>query len=109
MKKLLLMIAIIAVALGAAAQNRTAKGRVVFAGDGDPLVGASVNAGGMKVATDADGRFSITVPASVKQITVSYVGMKTAQFDITSGDMEIELNSTSTDLDEIVVTALGMK
>ena len=65
MKKLLLMIAIIAVALGAAAQNRTAKGRVVFAGDGDPLVGASVNAGGMKVATDADGRFSITVPASV--------------------------------------------
>ena len=79
MKKLfLLLAAIVTLAMSVSAQNRTYKGVVLSSADDEPLVGAAVQPVGSPnsgVMTNIDGEFTITVPASVKEITVSYVGM----------------------------------
>lgn len=82
MKKLsLLLFAALTIgcAAGASAQTRTVTGTVVYAGDDEPLAGATVLpvGGGSGVATDADGHFSITIGPKVKKLNFSYVGMIT--------------------------------
>lgn len=92
------------------AQTRTVTGIVISADDGEPLVGATilpVGATSHGAATDIDGHFTLQVPNSVKKIKVSYVGMKSATVDIKSGTMKIELESTDTRLDEVMVVAYG--
>ena len=77
MKKLfLLLVAVISFGLCAVAQNRTVKGQVLSA-DGEPLIGASVLGVGTQsgTATDIDGNFTLSIPASVKTLQVAYVGM----------------------------------
>ncbi|MCM1163760.1 MAG: TonB-dependent receptor [Muribaculaceae bacterium] len=109
MKKLFLLLAvIITFAIGAAAQNRTVTGEVVSADNGEPLMGATVMGVGSKigVVTDLDGNFSITLPASVKKLTVSYVGMNTQEVDITASPMTIKLESSNM-LDEVITVAYG--
>ncbi len=108
MKKLFLLLAvIITFALNVAAQNRTVTG-VVVDDNGEPLVGATVMGVGSKigVATDIDGKFSISVPASVKKLSVAYVGMNTKETDITPSPMTITL-STSNVLEEVITVAYG--
>ena len=109
MKKLFLLLAvIITFAISAAAQDRTVTGEVVSADNGEPLVGATVMGVGSKigVVTDLDGNFSITLPASVKKLSVSYVGMNTREVDITPGRMSIQLEGSNM-LDEVVTVAYG--
>lgn len=93
----------------ASAQERTVTGQVVYAGDGEPLVGASVLpiGGGVGCSTDIDGNFTLKVGANVKRLKVSYVGMKTAEVDITSGKMLIKLDDAENRLDEVMVVAYG--
>lgn len=94
------------------AQTRTVSGTVVYAGDKEPLIGASVIPAGAHasgVATNLDGKFTLTVPDGITKINVSYVGMITAQVDITDSPMLIELKNADNQLDEVVVTAFGMK
>lgn len=55
-----------------------------------------------------DGKFMLTIPSSVKLITVSYVGMATRQVEVSS-NMVIKLENADTQLDEVVVTAMGVK
>ena len=110
MKKLfLLLVAVLSISLCASAQNRTVKGVVVYAGDQEPLPGATILpvGGGNGVATDIDGKFSIEVPASVKKLNVSYVGMVTKEVAITEGEMHIELTNSENSLDEVMVVAYG--
>lgn len=110
MKKLfLLLLAVLSISLCASAQNRTVKGTVVYAGDQEPLPGATVIpvGGGNGVATDIDGNFTIEVPAKVTKLNVSYVGMVTKQVTITSGEMRIELTNSENNLDEVMVVAYG--
>ena len=94
-----------------AQSNRQVTGTVIFAADGEPLIGATVMpvGSGNGVTTDLDGNFSISLPESVKKITVSYVGMTTVQADVTSTPMIIKMQAADYQLDEVVVTALGMK
>lgn len=110
MKKLfLLLLAVLSISLCASAQNRTVKGTVVYAGDQEPLPGATILpvGGGNGVATDIDGKFTIEVPAKVTKLNVSYVGMLTKQVTITSGEMHIELTNSENNLDEVMVVAYG--
>lgn len=100
------------VLIGASAQStRTVTGTVVFAGDDEPLPGATVipadrNTG---VITDVNGQFSISLPLSVKNLRVSYVGMVTKEVTIGDKPLLIKLSSADNALNEVVVTALGMK
>ena len=110
MKKLfLLLVAVLSISLYASAQTRMVKGTVVYAGDQEPLPGATVLpvGGGNGVATDLDGKFAIEVPTKVTKLNVSYVGMVTKQVTITSGEMRIELTNSENNLDEVMVVAYG--
>lgn len=110
MKKLaLLLIALFTISLAARAEKKVS-GQVIFAGDNEPLIGATVQpvGGGNGTATDMDGRFSILVPDNVKYINVSYVGLVTKQVAAGTG-LVITLDNGEATLDEVVVTAMGVK
>ncbi|MDE6383027.1 MAG: SusC/RagA family TonB-linked outer membrane protein [Paramuribaculum sp.] len=109
MKKLfLLLTAIVTLALSASAQNRTYHGTVMSSADEEPLVGASVVPVGAQggVITNLDGQFTITVPASVKEVKVTYLGMKEALAPLSEG-MTVYLDNNATSLEGIVVTGYG--
>lgn len=97
----------------AMAQNKAISGVVIFADDGLPVVGASILVKGTTTGTitDIDGNFRIpSAPASATHLVVSYIGMKSQEVAIkTDGKMRIALESDSKALDEVVVTAMGMK
>ncbi len=110
MKKLFLLLLTVATfALCASAQTRTVRGTVVYAGDGEPLAGATILpvGGGNGVATDLDGKFTLTIPSKVTKLNVSYVGMTTQQVAVTDGEMRIALTNSDNNLDEVMVVAYG--
>lgn len=76
---------------------------------GEPVVGAAVRIDGTKTgtATDIDGRFSISAPAN-SRLTISYLGMQTKNVKA-GANMKIVLLPDNQQLDEVVVTALGIK
>lgn len=110
MKKVFLLLFALLTVVTASAQMRTVKGQVVYAGDGEPLAGATIlPVGGsvMGTATDVDGHFTISVDRSVSKIKVSYVGMSTQEVDITDAPMLIKLHNSENNLDEVMVVAYG--
>ncbi len=94
---------------GAMAQTRV-NGIVVSQDDGQPVIGVSVLVVGTNIGTvtGSDGRFSLTVPAGKSQLRFSYVGMETLEVSARP-NMRIVLRNGSTNIDEIVVTAMGIK
>ena len=92
----------------AVAQTGKVRG-VVKDANGEPLIGATVMVKGTNngVSTDASGAFSINAAAG-KTLIVSYVGYKSKEVKAANG-LNVVLESTSTSLDEVVVTALGIK
>lgn len=109
MKKLfLLLLAVITMSVCASAQTRTVQGTVLDAENNEPLIGVSVSAGtGYGVATDVDGNFTLSVPASAHELTVSYVGYETQQVAITGRPLTILLQSSTSLLDPVIVVAYG--
>jgi TonB-linked SusC/RagA family outer membrane protein len=109
MKKLfLLLMTVFAIVLGASAQNRSVSGVVVDATTDEPLIGASVVpvGGSSGVVTDVDGKFVLRVAPGVKEITVSYIGMKTKTVAV-SDHIFVALESSSEVLNDLVVTGYG--
>lgn len=89
-------------------QEQTVSGTVT---DGsEPIIGATVKVKGDKslgAVTDLDGHFTLRVkPGTI--IEVSYVGYKTQTLKAQEG-MAIVLKEDAKALDEVVVTALGIK
>lgn len=94
------------------AQESVVKGTVLDAELQQPLPGATILLKGSTQGqvTDFDGRFSITVPSGKSVLVVSYVGFQTKEIEVgNSTDITIELLVESNSLDEVVVTALGIK
>ena len=91
------------------AMAKTVKGVVTDAQDNEPVVGASVLAKGTSAGTmtNIDGEFTLNVPDNAKTLVISYVGMATKEVAITDGIIKVELTSTATNLDEVVVVAYG--
>ena len=109
MRKLfLILMTVIACTWSLEAQTRTYHGTVLDAANNEPLIGATVMpiGGGQGAAADLDGHFTITVPQSVKQATVTYVGYKSKTVSL-SENMTVYLESSSTNIDEVVVIAYG--
>ncbi len=85
---------------------------VVVDNAGIPVIGANVVQKGTTngVITDLDGNFSLDVPAGAT-VEVSYIGYTTQEF-VVSGNQttfDIKLIEDTQKLDEVVVTALGIK
>ena len=92
------------------AQNTKVAGSVISADDGLPVIGASIVVKGTMVGTvtDYDGNFTLEVPSNGKVLIVSYVGMLTQEVPV-SPNVRVVLKSDTQNLDEVVVTALGIK
>jgi len=79
---------------------------------GIPIIGANItvkNQTGTGTITDIDGRFTLEVPAN-STLSISYIGYKNQEIRVTSSKpLTIKLQDDAEVLDEVVVTALGIK
>ena len=75
MKKITTLMFLVALSLGLYAQKQV--NGVVVDVNGDPIIGASIQAKDATQGTisDYDGKFEMSVPESVKTLVVSFVGM----------------------------------
>ena len=91
----------------AAPDNKVVKGNVADV-DG-PLIGATVKVSGATggTVTDMDGNFTIQCPAGAT-LEITYVGYKKATVKAQNG-MKVMLESDGKILNDVVVTALGVK
>jgi TonB-linked SusC/RagA family outer membrane protein len=92
------------------AQSKSISGKVISADDGQPIIGATVKIKNATVGTitNIEGLFKINLPENSKILTVSYVGTKTVEVEAVN-NMVIKLESDSKLIEEVVVTALGIK
>lgn len=97
----------------ATAQDRAVSGRVTDRANGQGLPGVTVLAKGTTVgtSTNADGAFSLNVPASATTLTFSFVGFTSVERPIGNGsNIEVALSTDAKQLGEVVVTgALGIQ
>jgi TonB-linked SusC/RagA family outer membrane protein len=92
------------------AQSKSVSGKVFSADDGQPVIGATVMVKGTTIGTitNTDGEFKINLPGNAKNLIFSYVGMKTVEVEAKNG-MTVKLESDTRQMDEVVVTAVGIK
>lgn len=91
------------------AQTKSIKG-VVTDATGMPLPGASVTIKGTSegTQTDMDGNFDIQATEG-QVLNFSFIGMQSQEMPATSTFMKIVLQDSENTLQEVVVTALGIK
>ena len=109
-KRIMTLLAVLFLMVGGAMAQTRVNGIVVSQDDGQPVIGVSVLVVGTNIGTvtGSDGRFTLTVPAGKSQLRFSYVGMETLEVSARP-NMRIVLRNGSTNIDEIVVTAMGIK
>lgn len=98
---------------GSIQPNKVITGTVKDA-SGEPLPGVNVfdkNNPTHGVITDFDGNFSINVDSDDVILTFSYIGFVNQQRTVAglNGNLEIVLLADTEEIDEVVVTALGIK
>ena len=77
--------------------------------NGEPIIGATIQEKGSKnmAVTDLDGNFSISLSGG-KQITVSYIGMKTATVNVGGkSSVNVVMEDEATTLNDVVVIGYG--
>ena len=109
MRKLLATLTALLLFTGALLAQKTVTGTVTD-DKGNPIPNVSVVVKGTPTGTvtKADGTFSLTVPASAKQIELSSLGFGTQTINIGSGSVyNVLMTSTGArDLEEVVVTGI---
>lgn len=91
----------------ALAQTRDVSGTVSDKSDGSPIAGANIIVKGSAsgTTTDANGRFTLSVPPNSNRLIVSFVGFLTQEVDITSiTNITISLEASASELEEVVVS-----
>jgi TonB-dependent starch-binding outer membrane protein SusC len=85
----------------------TVSGRVIESATSKPLVGATISVRGTQnfTQTDADGKFSISVPNVDARLVVTYVGYLSQTIEVKNSS-QISLAVDNTNLSEVVVTGL---
>jgi TonB-linked SusC/RagA family outer membrane protein len=111
MNKLLLLTMLFFSAAVVTTQGQTVTGTVTSRSDKGTLPGVSVKVkeapGG--TVTDANGKFTINIPAGGKTLIFSFVGFTTQEMPINGqSTINIALAESSQELGEVVVTALGI-
>lgn len=109
--KLLLSLFVFVGTTALMAQTVMINGTVTSAEDGLPIPSVAVTVKGTTLGTltDANGRYSISAPASASQLTFTFVGMKTVTENISGRTtIDVAMQTDMLGLDEVVVTALGI-
>ena len=86
-------------------------GKVIGA-DKEPIIGATIQdkTNNIGVISDINGNFSIKASSRNATLHVSYIGMKSAEVKVEGkSTLTIVLEENTVKIDEVVVTALGIK
>ena len=106
-KRLMTVVAALAVSTSFAFAQSQISGKVTSSEDGSPVIGASIKVAGTNTGTvtDIDGNFSLNAPAGSK-LEISYIGMvsKTVK---AGRNLNIVMDSDNHSLDEVMVVAFG--
>ena len=94
----------------AIAQEQNVSGVITEAETGMPLPGVNVMEKGTSngTSTDFDGNFSITVDSNAI-LVLSMVGYTTQEIPVTSNNINVKMETDTEALEEVVITALGIK
>ena len=105
MKRFIVFLCSLLVCIVVMAQ-KTIRGTVVDAVNGEPLVGVTIQPVWTKdgTVTNIDGQFSLKVAKTPVQIKVSYLGYKEKIVTVTGQDVDIKLQSSAQELSETVIT-----
>lgn len=93
-------------------QNVTVTGRVTSSTEGDPIPGVNVIVKGTSIGTttDADGKYSIAVTGSDAVLVFSFIGFQAMEVEVGNrSSVDVSLVEDITQLNEVVVTALGIE
>ncbi|RLD33972.1 MAG: SusC/RagA family TonB-linked outer membrane protein, partial [Bacteroidetes bacterium] len=94
------------------AQERTITGTVNSAEDGQSLPGVNVLVKGTSIGTitDANGKYSITVPSDAQTLEFSFVGMRLHVATIENSTViDVSMEVAIESLEEVIVTSLGIE
>ena len=107
-RRLTMLLTMLFLVVGAAFSQTKVNGTVTSQEDGQPVVGATVLVVGTQTGTvtDAEGKFSLTVPAGKSTLRITYVGMEPIEVSARP-NMRIMLTSDQKALDEVIVVAYG--
>jgi len=108
MKRFLLILSVCMLTFGQVmAQSQTITGKVLSAGDNEPIIGASVQVKGTQkgTITDIDGQFSIEVEPGAT-LVVSFIGMSSREIAAADG-VVVTLSEDTKQLEEVMVVAFG--
>lgn len=112
MKKVLLLISLVVLCVSPAFAQIVISGRVTASGSGESLPGATVLVSGSLTGTvtDIDGNYTIEIPNQGVKLEFSYVGYQKKTVSI--GNLQVinvSLDQDEKILEEVVVTAIGIK
>jgi TonB-linked SusC/RagA family outer membrane protein len=111
MKKLLQsLFVLLFFAVSAMAQDRTITGTITSQEDGLPLPGVSVRVKGTQIATSTTGNGKFSIRVENKAVLVfSFIGYQPKEVTVSasSATLNLALTADNTQLNEVVVTAMG--
>jgi TonB-linked SusC/RagA family outer membrane protein len=111
-KTLLLTLVFCWFGLYANAQQKIISGTVTSSVQGEgALIGVSVSVKGTTtgIITDANGKYSLAVPANATTLVFSYIGMKKQEIEIDNRSViDVIMDPDILGLEEVVVTAFGV-
>lgn len=92
------------------AQQVNVTGRVAARSDGSPIPGVSVVQQGtsMGTITDSEGHYSLSAEMGAT-LVFSFIGMDTREVVVNSSEINIEMEESWTDLDEVIVVGYGVQ
>ena len=111
MRKIILLLGVFLLGITFSFAQKTITGKVTSKDDASALPGVTVAVKGTTTATftDVAGEYKISVPATATTLSFSFVGMKTQDVEIgTQTAINVVMESSSTNLEGVVVTALGI-
>lgn len=113
MKKVTILLAFLGLlGMQALYAQKEISGTITSSDDGEALPGVSVVVKGTTIGTttDFDGTYKLTVPDDAEILVFSFVGMESQELAIgESPTINIALKPEAVGLDEVVVTAIGIK
>ena len=92
--------------------HQTIIGQVLEKDNNSPIWGASVYINGTNIGTTTDelGKFALIADTTVQELTISYIGFETQNFQVNHGkNHSFTLNRSSLKLNEVSVNARGTK
>ena len=105
---LIMACTLLCLAFQSKAQTLTVSGKIIDAVSSKAIEGATIDNGSQKVLSAANGSYTIKAEKGAK-ITVTYVGYQTYTVSVNGASLDIKLVASTDNLEDVVVTALGVK